>query len=519
LKISDYNTSGLTGSNTDRQSNWYSLVKSTGVTNKPDQSGGSYGIGKNAPFACSQFRTVFYGTCTAKEEPKFQGVAKLVTHLNNDDEPTRGTGYYGLKERNQPLIGFDAVDSFFYRDKVGTDIFIAGFNEIENWKESIIKSIIENFFVAIETKKISVVVMDVLINYATLPALIGEYISEDKKLWAGKYHAALTAPEEHYVEEDFKSLGKVELFLLTGDDYPKRVAMVRATGMKIFDKEFRVIPEKFAGVMIAHGEELNKLLRKLEPPSHNRWEADLYKKDRAYAKSVLNGLYSWIRERVRELSHPEDSDDLDVEGISRYLPYDLYEDELMQSKQNTEGEKSVPQQVEIEIRKSNYEMHDYFVMKEVATGSEGDMEGRSPHYGEDQNDDTNQHALLPDSVGGGGDESRTPGQGDFRGPNRTPPRLKKVRAFCKDVSSGLYTISFIPACDADGYLNVSIVGETGQDPLVVNEAIDRDTGENIAIHNSGKIGPIQFEENVRRVIDIKIDENYRYALEVTTSEN
>lgn len=62
LRISDYNTTGLTGSRQERDSNWLNLIKSAGVSSKVALAGGSFGIGKNAPFACSELRTVFYGT-------------------------------------------------------------------------------------------------------------------------------------------------------------------------------------------------------------------------------------------------------------------------------------------------------------------------------------------------------------------------------------------------------------------------------------------------------------------------
>ena len=66
LRISDSNTTGLTGVHTPDDSNsskWRSLVMSSGVSNKSGGiTGGSFGIGKYAAFSCSRFRTVFYAT-------------------------------------------------------------------------------------------------------------------------------------------------------------------------------------------------------------------------------------------------------------------------------------------------------------------------------------------------------------------------------------------------------------------------------------------------------------------------
>lgn len=60
--ISDYNTTGVIGSDKVKESTWQDLVKSSGVSNKSGKADGSFGIRKSAPFACSELRTVFYST-------------------------------------------------------------------------------------------------------------------------------------------------------------------------------------------------------------------------------------------------------------------------------------------------------------------------------------------------------------------------------------------------------------------------------------------------------------------------
>ena len=54
LQISDYNTSGVLGSDTERGKNWYNLIRCAGSSPKGGGEGGSFGIGKNAPFAASR---------------------------------------------------------------------------------------------------------------------------------------------------------------------------------------------------------------------------------------------------------------------------------------------------------------------------------------------------------------------------------------------------------------------------------------------------------------------------------
>ena len=59
LRVSDRSTTGLKGKH------WPALVKRQGYSYKPERkgAGGSHGIGKYAPFAVSDLRTVFYWTC------------------------------------------------------------------------------------------------------------------------------------------------------------------------------------------------------------------------------------------------------------------------------------------------------------------------------------------------------------------------------------------------------------------------------------------------------------------------
>lgn len=94
LRVSDRSTTGLRGDN------WLALVKKQGVSHKPELegAGGSFGIGKYAPFVVSAPRTVFYWTCyqeNGKETEKFQGKSVLMSHDSEEGE-TQGTGFYGI---------------------------------------------------------------------------------------------------------------------------------------------------------------------------------------------------------------------------------------------------------------------------------------------------------------------------------------------------------------------------------------------------------------------------------------
>lgn len=144
LRISDFNTTGLTGSNEYKSSPWQNLVKSSGVSDKNGISGGSYGIGKSAPFACSDLRTVYYSTLDNEGVQAYQGVAnlasfKLEDKLFKEGGVTQGTGYYGDKKTNAAVHTQFPMGGFI-REESGTDIYILGFIKSEEWKDDIVKA-------------------------------------------------------------------------------------------------------------------------------------------------------------------------------------------------------------------------------------------------------------------------------------------------------------------------------------------------------------------------------------------
>ena len=241
LEIATYNTTGLKGAKEKVSSPFNNLVKSSGVSNKSDDAGGSFGIGKNAPYTCSTFRTVLYSTLDEENILAVQGVAKLVTH-KQDNRDTQGTGFLGITEKdqyediiNRPFIDAEVMknlDELFIRKEVGTSLFVMGFEKDDTWKEDIIKVTIDFYMMAILEEKLEVLVQDIIINKDTIESII------------------VKGENTHYREDDFKGMGKIKLYILLDKNLPKKVAYIRSNGMKIIDKGIYVndiellIPEK-----------------------------------------------------------------------------------------------------------------------------------------------------------------------------------------------------------------------------------------------------------------------------------
>ncbi len=265
LKISDYNTTGLRiGGKDDRTSDWYKLTKAVGVSDKHTGKLGSFGIGKHAPFACSDFRTIFYGTKDLDGCTGFQGVAKLVSH-KLDGEVTQGTGYWGVKKANGPVADFASLAPTFQRKRAGADIYIMGFHDFDDWEANVIKSVIESFFVAIYQGKLIVKVGSITVNDTSLAKLLEKYYAEpDGRFYADEYYRVLTSKDATvHTEPNFLDYGEIELRILENKDFKKRVAMFRRSGLKIYDRGHFRTPLRFAGVFSVKGEKLDGLLRSI----------------------------------------------------------------------------------------------------------------------------------------------------------------------------------------------------------------------------------------------------------------
>lgn len=551
LKISDYNTTGLTGSRKARQGNWHNLIKSVGSSNKDSKSGGSFGIGKHAPFACSDLRTVFYSTMDIEGVEAFQGVAKLVTHLNDNAEPTQGTGYYGKVIRNEPINNRMEINEIFRRDQTGTDVFIAGFHAENDWETKVIRSVLESFFLAILDQKLIVTVGDTEINAETIPLILEQYTKNEIDCLSYSYYEAYTLSNANkFVENNFEGLGEIRMYVLPGKEAPKRVAMVRSTGMKIYDKGNFRTPFKFAGVLIAEGDEINKFLRQIEPPTHTAWEPERYD-DPKYAKNIIKKLYAWMNEHIRSISLGEAIEELDVEGLSDYLPDQMDE---QRSHTNTplaelEGEKAAPKEIQMQLndrqtrpntqhiinegdfpsykKESIDEQEDYTspgieVDQKKYDESSSDQESNSAEsYDKEEKDaDNNEPNNNPQNSNLEEDK-----EGSLRPEidKKLEPkanknlRITQARIFCIDPSEGKYRVTMQSNEDGYGYVTINILGEVGGEKARIRFA--EQLGENVHVEDEIKLGPILFDKKDRTILTIILKEPLRCALEVAVYAN
>ncbi len=335
LVISDYNTTGLSGAKAEKhkKSKWRALTHSNGVTEKGQGSAGSHGIGKNAPFACSSFRTVFYNSYAQDDGIKaFQGVARLISHTH-DGEDTQGIGFYQNSARATPIFEDDpcAFRDKLNRTEYGTDVVIAGFKSTPTWNEDIEKAVLSNFFVAIYRGTLIVKIDNVTIDNKNLKARIEYYAkkeiatgSSDKRInTILEFYYALSEPDE-VVNGNILEENDVELYIKVNDKYSKSIAEMRSIGMVIRTRH-RNIFTRYAAVMIVKDGKLNNLLKETEPPAHDKWDPGILEddeKEMKRAEKAKTKLIRWVNDTIAEKCKIEVSDEMDLEGVSAYLPFD-----------------------------------------------------------------------------------------------------------------------------------------------------------------------------------------------------
>lgn len=298
LRISDFHTTGLSEPFDARaMTGWNTLTKINGGTTKSDIKAGNFGIGKNAPFANSFFRMVFYRTLNQRWERAAQAVTKLVSFNLDENNIAAGTGYYGEKNGSMPVPHIPALEKIHKRTGRGTDLFIYGFNGGNNWADELIGALVENFLVAIYRDNLQVTVQREHITRNTL----GKFVTGD----VANYYKILTDDGDvRNAELDFHGMGKLKLRALFDDNVKlnRRVLIVRKNGMKLFELDRFPKALNFTAILELEGNDLNAFFREIETPDHTDWEPSRHPTRRKDATKYLAELKSWTRKTIPTLA-------------------------------------------------------------------------------------------------------------------------------------------------------------------------------------------------------------------------
>lgn len=355
LRVSDRNTTGLQGDH------WRALVKTRGLSIKSEGAGGSHGIGKAAPFAVTPLRTVFYWThyrSGDRSVAKCQGKAVLMSHAHIGGGETQGTGFFGIRDACRELEG-DSVPEVFRipsadgRAVEGTALYILGFRAGANWRRRIAESVISNYFYAIATGALDVIVEpDANLERLDLDQIDAESLAQWFEYLENE-HGGDDAAEEGWsalagakafwelscsgltpVEKQDQELGHCRLWIKVAEGLPGRVGFVRNTGMLITTQQRNLMRfpgfRDFAALCVFEDPAGNELLRLMENPQHDQFEPDrLPESQRTRGRRALKRITDWIRAEIRKCAGPPQTGGRTVlTELAAYLPDPVPDEEF-----------------------------------------------------------------------------------------------------------------------------------------------------------------------------------------------
>lgn len=347
LEISDFNTVGMKGPSTNGTP-FYAFMKAKGQSKKAnDTAGGSYGIGKFAPYAVSNIRTIFLSTIYKDDTGKLiqltQGKSILMSH-DSAGQRRQGVGFWGIRDKCQPVTGIADLPDWLQRasaegefqNRIGSKLSVLCFDGVKNWQQHLAVSVAENFFAAISEGKLRVEIDDQIVLdqqsiqdffahqevRTSIERLQGEPEQFDN---AQNYLTAFKGGMEVITEEtESLHLGFCQLRILIGEGLPKKVCILR-NGMFITDsltglKSFSDFKE-FVAVFHCQSQKGNTLLRAMEPPRHDDFEPPLLptRQEQTKGRAALRDLASWVREALKRHAKDPVSDVTEIDELKDFF--------------------------------------------------------------------------------------------------------------------------------------------------------------------------------------------------------
>lgn len=329
IKVSDSNTTGMNYiDDFHTKEPFYAFVRSKGVTvKKSASSGGSFGFGKAAYFGMSKLKTVLVSTRTLERKAFFQGVASLCTHIvHPEDGKLSAVGFYDNND-GKPIDDEDYIPEFFLReaDKPGTDFWILGYDKQK--KDSIVEEMIvatlRSFWLSILEKDLIVVIDGKEINSTNLQELMINYFPKEndsqtsnrenfnpRPYFEAVLHGEEDNPKFRCITKKMDILGEVKLYAYLNKQGSNKIMLTRKPKMLVQLKP--VSPIGVSGVFICNNEEGNKILKRMENPTHSLWLAGR----KADTKAAYQELEKFLSETIASMRPVSGKKSMQIMGLS-----------------------------------------------------------------------------------------------------------------------------------------------------------------------------------------------------------
>lgn len=328
LRIGDYGTKGLVGSESinDPKSSLSALTRGAGISADDGSRGGSFGIGSAVGPMASDMSTVLYTSLPlGTADVVFAGYSCLATHRDTDGTWRVGDGFFtdlNHEEDFRYLRDPEPVGPFAPRTAPGTDVFVLGYRKADTDPDlrHIKVAFMKNFLVAIDRGELVVKGRTSTAQWELNSENLKDHVVEDAEVAA--FYRAIKDPEP--IVKTSKNFGKMSLYISVDDTLEKTLHTItmRTPLMKIDTFKHNSIPVRYAAVLECSDIQGNTLLRAMEPPQHHKWDPG-----RALnGAKLLNELKTFVREGLKSRVKQQIGDQVEVKGLSKYLPSELFED-------------------------------------------------------------------------------------------------------------------------------------------------------------------------------------------------
>lgn len=524
LRISDFNTTGLSHPYEESDEGWNVLTKLDGGATKTGDKAGAFGIGKNAPFTNSDYRLVFYRTLNEAHETAAQGMSRFISFPENLSDSmntmTTGIGYYGNSEGNLPVESISELEKLYKRSEVGTDVFVYGFNAGSEWEKDVVNEVLENFLMSIHKNLLSVTVANRKIDHSTLSSYLSTYNAKIKNAYW--YYQVLVRPETKVFTRDFHGLGTLKLSVLvdSSEKLNRKILITRSSGMKLFALRNMSRIISFSGVLEMEGKELNEFFREMETPAHDKWLPSRHSTNAPLAKEYNNELKDWVRDCIQTLGEHSSDDEIEVVGLAGVLQKESKKATQL-GEDNKESLQDTIGSIIIQPRTSKTKPKGLFYgsegsgnsKKRDTEGSVG-LDGSAPTTrnlgGTRHRSKKDTHRGTP--VSGGHDTVHRRSGGDIN------QELKNVRVI--KTSRNTYRVSFIlPRDISAGHVEIVTVGENGKSNKLAIHSVSQLSGCTGVKRSADGVRFASMNGHEKVQFEITLLDNRNYAMEVNVYEH
>ena len=542
IKVADYNTNGMDYvSESDpnyRKKPFYAFVRSVGVhANDSDGSGGSYGFGKAAYFLISPMRTLMVSTLTNTGRYFFEGVSALCTHTF-EGKTKVSVGFYDNND-GLPTCIPDRIPKPFRREEAGTNFYLMGTKfsdkERDQVKDEMLRAAVRNFWMSILRGNLVAVIDNVEINKRNIdafmsdlfPSLIDNYKSQMNHNPRPYYEAYVNSGKDDVHKcftTNLPNLGKVQFYAFLTPEADDRVCFMRGLQMFVYRKKSQT-GAAFYGLFLCEDMRGNLILRDMEPPRHDDWDASWARKyPKDLCQEAENEYKNFITECIKQLHPDDDARGLNVNGGEDVFASENFleeDDEVTASNAGASGNIGNPSGETQE--EENGTMTTEIDPKEPDIAKPGNAQGGSVRRTDS--------GWKPDPEGKnkggirtrGKDKKKRKGRGNQPGnhPVNTSPDNSEVQTYvyatcrpiCQRVNGILYHDLIIrPEEDiVNGEIELLIGGEESTEKMSI---VYSDQG----VVSDNCISGIQLFKDRKNVIRVRFEDNLRHSVNLVAYE-